>query len=84
MQYTNPGRTAPKVSRLCLGTMNFGPQTSEQDTFKIMDRVLEHGISFWDAANVEGRGRGEGITEQIRGPYFAHGGGRPEKLHKKL
>jgi aryl-alcohol dehydrogenase-like predicted oxidoreductase len=45
MQYTNLGRTALKVNRLCLDAMNFGPQTSEQDALKIMDRALEHGIN---------------------------------------
>ena len=41
MQYANLGRTGLKVSRLCLGTMNFGPLTSEADSFAIMDRALE-------------------------------------------
>lgn len=80
MQYTSLGRTGLKVSRLCLGTMNFGPQTSEQDSFAIMDRALEHGINFWDSANVYGGKKGEGITEQIIGRYFAQGGGRREKV----
>jgi aryl-alcohol dehydrogenase-like predicted oxidoreductase len=80
MQYTNLGRTALKVSRLCLGTMNFGPQTSEQDAFTIMDRALEHGINFWDTANVYGGKKGEGVTEQIIGRYFAQGGGRRDKV----
>jgi len=80
MQYTNLGRTGLKVSRLCLGTMNFGPQTSEPDAFKIMDRALDLGVNFWDTANVYGRTRGEGVTEQILGRYFAHGGGRREKV----
>lgn len=77
MQYTNLGRTALKVSRLCLGTMNFGPQTTEQDAFAIMDRALEHGINFWDTANGYG---GRGKTEEIIGRYFAQGGGRREKV----
>ena len=41
MNYTNLGRTGLTVSRLCLGTMNFGPRTSEADSFAIMDRALE-------------------------------------------
>jgi aryl-alcohol dehydrogenase-like predicted oxidoreductase len=80
MQYTNLGRTGLKVSRLCLGTMNFGPQTNEQDSFAVMDRALEHGINFWDSANVYGGKKGEGVTEQIIGRYFAQGGGRREKV----
>jgi aryl-alcohol dehydrogenase-like predicted oxidoreductase len=80
MQYVNLGRTALKVSRLCLGTMNFGPQTSEEDSYRIMDRALEHGINFWDTANVYGWKKGEGVTEQIIGRYFAQGGGRRDKV----
>jgi aryl-alcohol dehydrogenase-like predicted oxidoreductase len=80
MQYTNLGRTGLKVSRLCLGTMNFGPQTSEADSFAIMDRAIEHGLNFWDSANVYGGKKGEGVTEQIIGRYFAQGGGRREKV----
>ena len=80
MQYTNLGRTGLKVSRLCLGTMNFGPQTTEQDSFAVMDRALEHGLNFWDSANVYGGKKGEGVTEQIIGRYFAQGGGRREKV----
>jgi len=79
MQYTRLGRTGLKVSRLCLGTMNFGPQTTEEDSFAIMDRSLEHGINFFDTANVYGGKKGEGITEQIVGRWFAQGGGRREK-----
>ncbi|MDI1449363.1 aldo/keto reductase [Polyangium sp. 6x1] len=79
MQYTRLGRTALKVSRLCLGTMNFGPQTSEEDSFRIMDRALELGINFFDTANVYGWKKGEGWTEQIIGRWFAQGGGRREK-----
>jgi aryl-alcohol dehydrogenase-like predicted oxidoreductase len=80
MQYTQLGRTGVKVSRLCLGTMNFGPLTTEQDSFQIMDQSLEHGINFFDTANVYGWKQGEGITEQIVGRWFAQGGGRREKV----
>jgi len=79
MHYTRLGRTALKVSRLCLGTMNFGPQTTEPDSHAIMDRALELGINFFDTANVYGGKKGEGITEQIVGNWFAKGGGRREK-----
>src|SRR5215468_8280514 len=80
MEYTNLGRTGLSVSRLCLGTMNFGPQTSEADSFAIMDRALEHGINFFDTANVYGWKLGEGVTEQIIGRWFAQGGGRRDKV----
>jgi aryl-alcohol dehydrogenase-like predicted oxidoreductase len=80
MEYVHLGRTGLKVSRLCLGTMNFGPQTSEADSFKIMDRALELGINFFDTANVYGWKKGEGWTEQIVGRWFAEGGGRRNKV----
>ncbi|MCW6005321.1 aldo/keto reductase [Micromonospora sp. CPCC 205371] len=80
MEYTNLGRTGLSVSRLCLGTMNFGPQTTEPDSFAIMDRALEHGLNFFDTANTYGQKQGEGLTEQIIGRWFAQGGGRREKV----
>jgi aryl-alcohol dehydrogenase-like predicted oxidoreductase len=80
MQYVHLGRSGMKVSRFCLGTMNFGPETSEADSFTIMDRALELGINFFDTANVYGWKVGEGWTEQIIGRWFAQGGGRREKV----
>lgn len=79
MEMTRLGRTALKVSRLCLGTMNFGPQTTEADAFAIMDRAHELGINFFDTADVYGWKRGEGWTEQILGRWFAQGGKRRER-----
>jgi aryl-alcohol dehydrogenase-like predicted oxidoreductase len=79
MDYTQLGRSGLSVSRLCLGTMNFGPETSEADSYTIMDRAHEQGINFFDTANVYGWRRGEGITEQIIGRWFALGGGRRER-----
>jgi aryl-alcohol dehydrogenase-like predicted oxidoreductase len=79
MDYTQLGRSGLSVSRLCLGTMNFGPETSEADSWTIMDRAHEHGINFFDTANVYGWQKGEGITEQIIGRWFASGGGRRER-----
>ncbi len=80
MEYTRLGRTGLQVSRLCLGTMNFGPQTSEQDSYAIMDHALELGINFFDTANVYGWKLGEGVTEQIIGRWWKQGGGRREKV----
>ena len=70
-----------------LGTMNFGPLTSEADAHAIMDAALEYGINFFDTANayglrsagVSGLGEGKGSTESIIGCWFAQGGGRREK-----
>jgi len=80
MKYTHLGRTGLVVSQLCLGTMNFGPETSEADSFSIMDRALEHGINFFDTANVYGGKKGEGVTEQILGRWFAQGDGHRDKV----
>ena len=80
MLYAPLGRTGLKVSRLCLGTMNFGPETSEPDSHAIMDRALELGLNFFDTANVYGWKTGEGVTEQILGRWFAQGGGRRDKV----
>ena len=71
MQYANLGRTGCKVSRLCLGTMNFGPRTTEPDSHAIMTKALDVGINFWDTADVYGGKPGEGATEQILGTWFA-------------
>ena len=80
MEYRYLGRTGLKVSPLCLGTMNFGPHTSEEDSYPIMDRSLEVGLNFFDTANVYGWKKGEGITEQIVGRWLAQGGGRREQI----
>jgi len=80
MQYTSLGRTGLKVSRLCLGTMNFGPLTTEKDSHAIMDKALDLGLNFFDTADVYGWKKGEGWTEQILGRWFAQGGGRREKV----
>ena len=80
MNYTQLGRTGLQVSRLCLGTMNFGPLTTEADSFAIMDKAHELGINFFDTANVYGRKPGEGVTEQIIGRWLAQGGARREQI----
>jgi aryl-alcohol dehydrogenase-like predicted oxidoreductase len=79
VKYSTLGRTGLKISRLCLGTMNFGPQTEEAHSHAIMDKALELGINFFDTADVYGWKKGEGLTEQIVGRWFAQGGGRREK-----
>ncbi len=79
MEYTQLGRSGLSVSRLVLGTMNFGPETSEQDSYAIMDRAHESGVNFFDTANVYGWEKGEGITEKIIGGWFEQGGGRRER-----
>ncbi|MGY0024802.1 aldo/keto reductase [Streptomyces sp. cg35] len=79
MKYTQLGRTGLKVSRLVLGTMNFGPQTDEAASHGIMDAALASGINYFDTANVYGWGENKGRTEEIIGTWFAQGGGRRDK-----
>ena len=80
MRYRRLGRTALQVSELCLGTMNFGPTTPEDESRAIMDRALELGINFFDTANRYGGDNGVGATEEILGRWFALGGGRRDKV----
>src|SRR5579872_5005813 len=80
MEMTRLGRTGLKVSRLCLGTMNFGPQTEEKESQAIMDRAVEAGINFVDTANVYGWNENKGKTESIIGRWLAQGGGRRERI----
>ncbi|SDD80928.1 aldo/keto reductase [Auraticoccus monumenti] len=79
MEYTHLGRTGLSVSRLCLGTMNFGPSTDEATSHSIMDSAHDAGINFFDTANVYGRAVSVGLTEEIIGSWFAQGGGRRER-----
>jgi len=79
MEYTHLGRSGLSVSRICLGTMNFGPQTDEDAAHAIMDAAHEHGVNFFDTANVYGWRKGEGWTEQIIGRWLAKGDGRRER-----
>ena len=71
MEYTRLGRSGLQVSRLCLGTMNFGPNTEEPVAHRIMDAALDAGVNFFDTANVYGWGERKGWTEQILGRWFA-------------
>jgi len=80
MKYTQLGRTGLKVSRIVLGTMNFGPQTDENDSHAIMDAALDAGINYFDTANVYGWGENKGRTESIIGNWFAKGGDRRDKV----
>lgn len=74
---TKLGRTGLTVSRICLGTMNFGPRTPEDEAHRIMDRAIDDGINFFDTANVYGA---RGATEAIIGRWFSKGGGRRDKV----
>jgi len=80
MDFVNLGRSGLKVSRLCLGTMNFGPQTDEENSFLIMNAALNDGINFFDTANVYGWKLGEGITESIIGRWLFQDKRRREQI----
>ncbi len=78
--YKRLGNHGALVSNLCLGTMNFGWHTSEEESYAIMDRALELGINFFDTADVYGWAVEHGRTEEIIGRWFAQGGGRREAV----
>lgn len=83
MEYVNLGRSGLKVSRLCLGTMNFGSYTTEADSFSIMNQALELGINFFDTANVYGgieNPSGLGDTEKIIGNWLTEDKSRRDKI----
>jgi aryl-alcohol dehydrogenase-like predicted oxidoreductase len=79
MKYTHLGRSGLSVSRLCLGTMNFGWKTEEAESHEIMDRAQAEGVNFFDTANVYGFDAGKGRTEEVLGSWFAQGAERREK-----
>ena len=91
MEYIHLGRSGLSVSRICLGTMNFGPLTPATEAEAIMDHAHEIGINFFDTANRYGGAQSppgalaqhdeahSGWTEEIIGDWFASGGGRRER-----
>ena len=80
MTYRQLGRSALKVSQLCLGTMNFGPRTSEAESFGILGAAVEAGINFIDTANQYGGRLGVGTTETILGKWLAEDRGRRDRI----
>jgi aryl-alcohol dehydrogenase-like predicted oxidoreductase len=80
MDYPHLGRSGVSVSRLCLGTMNFGAATAPEDAHHIMDSALDYGINFFDTSNTYGRPRAEGVTEQVVGDWLAAGNGRRDRI----
>lgn len=78
MEYAKLGLSNVTVSKICLGTMQFGVQTPEEEAHRIMDKALEMGINFFDTANRYGSPVGQ--TEEIIGRWFKQGGGRRDKV----
>jgi aryl-alcohol dehydrogenase-like predicted oxidoreductase len=80
MQFNYLGKTGLRVSRLCLGTMNFGVDTDESESFRIMDAALDAGVNFFDTADIYGWGKNAGTTERLIGKWFSQGKSRREKV----
>jgi aryl-alcohol dehydrogenase-like predicted oxidoreductase len=80
IEHRRLGKHGVLVSNICLGTMNFGWHTTQEESFRIMDRAVELGINFFDTADVYGRGGEQGDTEEILGRWFAQGGGRRDAV----
>ena len=85
MEYRSLGRTGVQVSALCLGCMNFGWGTEEDESARIMHAAIDSGVNFFDTANVYGRGS----SEQVVGRALSHGGRRERvflatKVHGKM
>jgi len=80
MQYRQLGRSGLHVSQICLGTMNFGPRTTEADSFEILNIAVNAGVNFIDTANQYGGALGVGTTETILGNWLAEDRTRRDKL----
>jgi NDP-hexose C3-ketoreductase / dTDP-4-oxo-2-deoxy-alpha-D-pentos-2-ene 2,3-reductase len=80
MKYRRLGRTALKVSELCLGTMNFGSRTPEPESFAILGDAVAAGINFIDTANQYGGHLGVGATESLLGRWLAEDRGRRDQI----
>lgn len=80
MKYRQLGRTALRVSELCLGTMNFGPRTPAPESHQILNAAVDAGINFVDTANQYGGQLGVGTTETILGSWFAEDATRRDKI----
>ena len=80
MKYRQLGRSALRVSELCLGTMNFGSRTPEAVAFEMLDLAVAAGINFIDTANQYGGSLGVGATESLLGRWFAQDKSRRQRL----
>ncbi|HZU14223.1 MAG TPA: aldo/keto reductase [Chloroflexota bacterium] len=81
MDYRNLGRTGLKVSELCMGTMQFGWTSTEEEAFAVLDAFVESGGNFLDTADVYTRwveGNPGGVAEQIIGRWMQSRGNRQQ------
>ncbi len=79
MQFKPLANTGISVPEICLGTMTFGEQNTQQQAFLQLDYALERGLNFWDTAEmypVPPKPETQGATERIIGNWIAARGGR--------
>ncbi len=79
MEYVKLGRSGLKISRLCLGTMNFGKKLDENGSHELLDLAVDSGVNLIDTADVYGGKNCEGLSEQVIGRWFARSPGNREK-----
>ncbi|EOA6549624.1 NADP(H)-dependent aldo-keto reductase [Vibrio vulnificus] len=83
MQYTKLPHSTLEISKLCLGTMTFGEQNSQQDAFEQLDYAVAQGINFIDTAEmypVPPKAQSQGLTEQFIGNWLSKSGKREKVL----
>ena len=83
MHYRPLGRTGLNVSAICLGTMTFGEQNTQEEGFAQMDLALERGINFFDTAElyaIPPKPETQGATEEIIGNWFKTRGSRDKVI----
>lgn len=81
MKYRKLGISDLDVSVICLGTMTWGEQNTQEDAFEQMNYALDHGVNFWDTAEmyaVPPRRETYGKTEEFIGNWFAQTGRRDD------
>ncbi len=81
MNYKKLGNTELKVSTICLGTMTWGEQNTQEEGFEQMDYAMDHGVNFWDTAEIYSipmREETFGETERIIGNWFKKNGKRDD------
>tara|TARA_B100000700_G_scaffold216675_1_gene238237 strand:- start:1547 stop:2587 length:1041 start_codon:yes stop_codon:yes gene_type:complete len=74
MKYKTLGNTDVKVSLICLGTMTYGEQNTQEEGFEQMDYSVEKGINFFDTAElyaIPPKEKTYGKTEEIIGNWFS-------------
>ncbi|EEX35029.1 MULTISPECIES: NADP(H)-dependent aldo-keto reductase [Vibrio] len=79
MQYNKLPHSTLEISKICLGTMTFGEQNTEQDAFSQLDYALERGVNFIDTAEmypVPPKANTQGSTEQYIGNWLKKSGKR--------